>query len=517
MAPSPDEARTMWDLLGMADHIAATFVFNYPTPSGWTAEVGRELGTEPATWSVPLQFSSGLRFVKRFVLTRGPDAPRMRAKPLQIELAGTGLQNSVVLRAKTRKELHSGWGAVVTSPGKQLRAWADAVITGKPPAIRDTWGWELRTDEAQGLVRVDAASAEALLRASGVAHKDCRWFLEPLRWEAPLPANMRAAPATSWVAEPSLVKAAAKAEQEAKAHGLGVRLGSFQVGYRWTPAEGPDGATSRRRLWKLLGLDPDFCEEDVRKLALSAGFAEIEISERFRFRGKFGWSFKGTRQDDFDHLDLQVNNRTVLASCAMGRGDRRGAIAMPSEQTVRFSAREAAKGPATAATAGDSMFRNPAGFKAKTSDADASKQPDGSAMDTQEPSANETEAADPASAGQKRGHSSPKQGLKKARRGLIPSGLRALTNEGQGNCLFHALSDAFQQVNVSRGHMVLRTLAVSHLRRYEAAYAPAWDRLKPDGTNTSMKEGEFSQYLDLVAKEGAWGSALEITAVANGT
>ena len=162
----------------------------------------------------------------------------MRAKPLQIELAGTGLQNSVVLRAKTRKELHSGWGAVVTSPGKQLRAWADAVITGKPPAIRDTWGWELRTDEAQGLVRVDAASAEALLRASGVAHKDCRWFLEPLRWEAPLPANMRAAPATSWVAEPSLVKAAAKAEQEAKAHGLGVRLGSFQVGYRWTPARG---------------------------------------------------------------------------------------------------------------------------------------------------------------------------------------------------------------------------------------------------------------------------------------
>ena len=58
--------------------------------------------------------------------------------------------------------------------------------------------------------------------------------------------------------------------------------------------------------------------------------------------------------------------------------------------------------------------------------------------------------------------------------------------------------------------MVLRTLAVSHLRRYEAAYAPAWDRLKPDGTNTSMKEGEFSQYLDLVAKEGAWGSALAV-------
>ena len=53
---SSDEARTMWDLLGVADHVAATFVFNYPTPSGWTAEVGRELGTEP-----------------RFVLTRGAD------------------------------------------------------------------------------------------------------------------------------------------------------------------------------------------------------------------------------------------------------------------------------------------------------------------------------------------------------------------------------------------------------------------------------------------------------------
>ncbi|CAE7267760.1 unnamed protein product, partial [Symbiodinium sp. CCMP2456] len=193
----------------------ATFVFNYPTSPGWTEEVGRELGTTPATWNVPLQFSSGLRFAKRFVLTRGEKAPLMRAKPLQIELAGIGMQNSVVLRAKTRKELHSGWGTLVASPGKQLRSWAEAVITGKPPAIRDTWGWELRTAEAQGLIRVDAASAEALLRASGSAHKDCRWFLEPLRWEAPLPANLHAPPETSWVDEASLVKAAAKAEQEA--------------------------------------------------------------------------------------------------------------------------------------------------------------------------------------------------------------------------------------------------------------------------------------------------------------
>ena len=250
-------------------------------------------------------------------------------------------------------------------------------------------------------------------------------------------------------------------------------------------------------MWKLLGLDPDFCEEDVRKLALSAGFAEIEIFERFRYRGKFGWSLKGTRQDEFDHLDLQVNNRTVLASCAMGRGDGRGVVAMPSENTVRFAAKEPPQGPTLGPTPADSMFRG------KLSHAEASQQAPATAMDMQEPATTGTEAEDPTLAGHKRGHSSPKQGIKKQRRGLIPSGLRAITNEG---CLVHALSDAFQQVSIFRGHMVLRTLAVSHLRHYETAYA-----------NTSMSEGEFTQYLDLVAKEGAWGSALEITAVANGT
>ena len=171
----------------------------------------------------------------------------------------------------------------------------------------------------------------------------------------------------------------------------------------------------------------------------------------------------------------------------------------------------------TGPTPADSMFRNAAGFKGKPPDAEASQQAPATAMDTQEPASTGTEAEDPTLAGHKQGHSSPKQGINKQRRGLIPSGLKAITNEGQGNCLFHALSDAFQQVSISRNHMVLRTLAVSHLRRYEAAYAPAWDRLKPDGTNTSMSEGEFTQYLDLVAKEGAWGSAPEITAVANGT
>ena len=38
---------------------------------------------------------------------------------------------------------------------------------------------------------------------------------------------------------------------------------------------------------------------------------------------------------------------------------------------------------------------------------------------------------------------------------------------------------------------------------------------RPDATQTVMGEDGFDKYLDLLAKEGAWGSALEVTAIAN--
>lgn len=81
--------------------------------------------------------------------------------------------------------------------------------------------------------------------------------------------------------------------------------------------------------------------------------------------------------------------------------------------------------------------------------------------------------------------------------------------------MFHALSDAFKLIGQSRGHGVLRAMAVTHLRKYKEAYEPAWDMCTPDSTERPMDAADFEKYLDLPAAEGSWGGGLELTALAN--
>jgi protein involved in temperature-dependent protein secretion len=55
----------------------------------------------------------------------------------------------------------------------------------------------------------------------------------------------------------------------------------------------------------------------------------------------------------------------------------------------------------------------------------------------------------------------------------------------------------------------------THLRKYKEAYEPAWDMCTPDEKETPMDAAEFEKYLNLLAVEGAWGAALELTALEN--
>ena len=89
----------------------------------------------------------------------------------------------------------------------------------------------------------------------------------------------------------------------------------------------------------------------------------------------------------------------------------------------------------------------------------------------------------------------------------LPSGLSVVPNAGNGNCLFHALSDAFHLKGQSKGPGVLRAMAVTHLLKYRDAHFHSWDRCTPDEHQGAMQESDFDKYLDAVAADGAWGSA----------
>lgn len=60
-----------------------------------------------------------------------------------------------------------------------------------------------------------------------------------------------------------------------------------------------------------------------------------------------------------------------------------------------------------------------------------------------------------------------------------------------------------------------RVMAVPRLRKYREAYHPHWDGSLPkQQIEAILLSRDFGKYLDEVAKEKAWGSALEVMALA---
>ena len=57
-----------------------------------------------------------------------------------------------------------------------------------------------------------------------------------------------------------------------------------------------------------------------------------------------------------------------------------------------------------------------------------------------------------------------------------------------------------------------RALAVAHLTKYQDSYARHWDGCFPCQGNKEIPDRDFSVYLQKLAQQGAWGSALEVTA-----
>ena len=93
---------------------------------------------------------------------------------------------------------------------------------------------------------------------------------------------------------------------------------------------------------------------------------------------------------------------------------------------------------------------------------------------------------------------------------LIP-GTQLKDNSGQGNCLFHALSDCLQFCGQECHHLHLRASCVKHLRKHSSTYSAFWDG---SGCAEGSKPNNFSEYVNEVAKEGSWCGYFELAAMA---
>ena len=80
-------------------------------------------------------------------------------------------------------------------------------------------------------------------------------------------------------------------------------------------------------------------------------------------------------------------------------------------------------------------------------------------------------------------------------------------------CLFWALSHGLTAAGgKEKSPLQCRALAVAHLTKYQDSYARHWDGCFPCPGNKEIPDRDFSVYLQELAQQGAWGSALEVTA-----
>lgn len=94
----------------------------------------------------------------------------------------------------------------------------------------------------------------------------------------------------------------------------------------------------------------------------------------------------------------------------------------------------------------------------------------------------------------------------------LPQG-DGLCPAGQGDCLFFSVSQALRKHNVCKSMLQCLAMIVTHLRKYREAHHPHWDGNFLKKEIGAVPSIDFGKYLDEVAKDKVWGSALEAMAL----
>eukprot|EP00435_Cladocopium_sp_Y103_P026824 s2439_g6.t1 len=261
--------------------------------------------------------------------------------------------------------------------------------------------------DIQGLVRVNQNKAAQLL----MTHGGSWWFLEPLQWAAPL--SQTVPPAVEWIDSEDIGAAAKAACEAARRDGIGVVLGQRQVGDRKPRSTAGASATSQPgavygNFW---GYTHDMFEEDVD------GQCELLVQT-----SRHTLNYKLETPQSWLRLILAVRIAEFTMHCLLS-----GALHLP--RVPSCSRPEDLR---------QNFLMEPRLVSVW--------QPDPMEVDGTK---REGSGGDTAQSG------SEKPPAKKIKHAEVPAGLAVVTNDGQGTCLFQAISDAFKLIGQS-----LRAMAV---------------------------------------------------------
>lgn len=453
---------------------------------------------------IPLDYGGRLVLKNAAIVRYGKLAVNMqpRQKIVKSEKDPQKERNDTVcLRCTAYVDEVTSWKAITLNPGKELRKWCVAADPASKQALLDIWGWEelegskFQGKFVKGLARVKVSSAEAVLAASGAKRAGARWYVEPVRYRTPLGDRWSQKPVVDWVergAEEKPMDYTARVLSQAV--GLGITRGVRQLGVRRMQADSDkEKRRSAVREFRISGIPPFWDYEGFDSLLLRAGFEQISLMQKSRWRGLASWTFTAKRPDLKDMVELEKEEQifSVVVTRRQRKFQQQVGRRLPGERSMKFIGEdyEESKGDKQGAPEPERDLRR------KTPGQHVNR--NGMDQEKETPTAYGADSAP-----------------KKCRTSPWPPGLEKIPNQGEGDCLFHAVAQALsEREGKKRVHTQVRAARVAQLQRQSEKFERHWDHRSPSETEAPM--ASWKEYLDAVSKRGAWGGYLELDAMAS--
>ena len=186
---------------------------------------------------VPGVAGTNVRFMQCWVASlQATVGPGLRAERAKVQAPKAPATTILRMAVDKRYATEEDWKATVSKPGHMAKTWLRNTVAWETArTVHDLWGWQERANAGggkptmTGLMRVDTASIEALLAASGRAG----WFIEPLKWLPEYPPTCRTPPPVRWIPREKEEEGLAYlCRVEAMASKLGLARGDRQLGVR---------------------------------------------------------------------------------------------------------------------------------------------------------------------------------------------------------------------------------------------------------------------------------------------
>jgi len=476
-------------------------------------EAGRQDFAE-VEWTearVPGTWRNHLRVASVWMAQCSPEAPSLRSTVIKPK--APVVQSTSVLRVHSDwvycEKGEKAWAEITKNPGAHFRAWA-ADSFG---SIKDTWQWQLTRGPGgaeatvEGLIRMPSARVAAALSASGSRHGGETWFVSNVSRAQ----ELQGVPALTvhwqeWESNEAWGTYLARCRRAAQAVDFGLARGAKQLGVRRVASEA-ELARPRtlRRLWRACGVPRSWSVEEVNEFLAECRFEEPCVEERLPWKGATAWTFRATMPADSDFLSIDLDG-DVIEFSRLGRDTHHARDrALPLEIKQVFTGRRKQQTKPAPSKVVASAKETQAVRENMTIDGggDRLRLDDGKSLPGQ--------GSDDAIA--KR----PKTGSTPANSGPnIPGGMKLIDNDGQGDCLFLAVSEALvAQGRSRRAATDLRNLCVTHLRKHEATYSAFWRGDAPNAEQSDIKSQGFAEYLRLIGRDKAWGGSIELAALAS--